>query len=99
MTSIVLPGTPSIGGFAEWGKVPVAVMIAAHRLRAERMRADAEAILSASDDDFRIDTYVGPIAMRDRQVIQQGRERSTSNHAARTDAQAHCGGGFEHEGC
>jgi len=53
MTSIHLPGLDlGDGGFAEWGIVPVTEMISAHRARAQKAKATAEAILAANDADF-----------------------------------------------
>ena len=74
MTAIRLPGLWG-GGIAEWDKVPVAEMIERYRDYAERMKKDAEEVLSASDADFRIETYRGPHAQRDRQILQEGRPK------------------------
>lgn len=74
MTSISLPGVDNwIGGFAEWGSVSKDAMIAAHRMRAEKARRDAQAILDAADEDFLIATYRGVHAHRDYTIIQRGK--------------------------
>lgn len=77
MTSIRLPGLDNwIGGSAEYGLVSKEAMIAAHRLRAEKARRDAQAILDASDEDFLIATYRGIHARRDYRVIQRGKQET-----------------------
>ena len=74
MTSINLPGTGSwCGGFADWGIIPPAQMIKEHRARAVALKRDAEAVIAAADDDFKIATYRGVYVKRDYKVIQAGR--------------------------
>ena len=53
MTSIRLPGSKHVG-LADWGRKTPAEMIRLLRMHAEHQKAIAEAILSASDDDFLI---------------------------------------------
>ena len=74
MTAIDLPGTWG-SGVAEYGRQSVPAMIAIIRLRAERQKADAEAILAAADGDFRVRTYVGVLAMNKMEVLQRGRAK------------------------
>lgn len=59
-------------GLADWGRKTVPEMIIQYRQFAERQKASAEAILSASDDDFRVETYLGPNAQRQREILQEG---------------------------
>ena len=71
MTAISLPGVWN-AGVADWGRKSVPEMIALLRSHAATMRATADAILAAGDDDFRVETYVGPHAQRDRTILQVG---------------------------
>lgn len=71
LTSITLPGLPNGTGYAEWGRKTAPEMVAIIRTQAERMKADAEAILAAADEDFQIETYLGVHVKNKREVIQQ----------------------------
>lgn len=73
MTSIELPGQFG-GGIADWGIKTPSDMIAMLRSHASEQKRIAEEILSASDGDFRIQTYKGPYVQRDRKTIQAGRK-------------------------
>jgi len=73
LTGIDLPGLGIGTGLADWGRKTPAEMIQKYREYARRNKEVAEAILAAADDDFRIDTYVGPLAMKDYVVLQEGR--------------------------
>lgn len=80
MTGIHLPGLFG-AGFADYGRKTVPEMIAQLRAKAEQEKRDAEAILAAADDDFRVTTYVGHLVQRNREVLQPGRpgrERSAA---------------------
>ncbi len=68
-TSVHLPGIFG-SGVADWGRRTVPEMIAQLRSKAEHDKAIAEAILSASDDQFHVETYVGVHRRRDRSVMQ-----------------------------
>jgi hypothetical protein len=74
MTSITLPGRPTGAGLADWGRRAVPEMIAQIRAKAAHDKAEAEAILAASDEDFRVDTYTGVHVQRNREVLQPGRK-------------------------
>lgn len=69
LTSICLPGKSV--GVADYGLRTVPEMIAFIRARAVAMKAEAEAILNASDNSFRVDTYVGIHARRGLKILQQ----------------------------
>lgn len=73
MTSIDLPGVPDSGA-ADWGRKSPADMIAILRQKAAHDKATAEAIMSASDDDFYVQTYTGVYRQRNHEVLQQGRK-------------------------
>ena len=75
MTGILLPGRPNGVGWAEWGRKTPAEMIASYRRHAEQQKAEAEAILAAADEDFYVDTYLGPYARAKTEVLQAGRKR------------------------
>lgn len=69
MTSITLAGTSGLG---EWGRRTPAEMIAKYRKYAEYRLREAEAILAAPDDAFRVCTYVGVHVRRSLEVLQGG---------------------------
>lgn len=73
LTGIHLPGC-DYAGIAEWGRCSKDDMLALIRRQAETMKRQADAILDATDDDFRITTYLGPLAMRNIEVIQEGKK-------------------------
>lgn len=75
MTGINLPGLGFGTGFAEWGRHTPTEMIQIMKVRAAAQKAEAEAILSAADEDFHVATYVGPYAMRQYEVLQVGRQK------------------------
>lgn len=72
MTSVQLEGHSNGDGWAEYGLQTPEKMIQIIRARAARDKALAEQILSAPDDVFTVQTYVGSRVMRDRKVLQQG---------------------------
>lgn len=57
------------GGFCDWGKKDRATMIKSFRNIAERQKAEAEAILSAADDDFEVYQHRGIYRERDIVVL------------------------------
>jgi hypothetical protein len=73
MTSIKLPGVWG-AGWAEYGRKEPSEMIAAIRRHAQHEIAWAEKVLAADDADFRVDTYLGPHAQRNREILQEGKE-------------------------
>lgn len=73
LTEIHLPGCDH-SGIAEWGRRSKDEMLKQIRKHAETMKRQAEALLSAHDDDFTITTYLGVIVQRNREVIQKGRQ-------------------------
>jgi len=70
LTSIILKGCE---GIADWGRKCPNEMIALYRRKAELEKKQAEAILSAPDDDFYIDTYLGVHVQRKREILQEGK--------------------------
>jgi hypothetical protein len=76
MTCIYLPGHMG-AGIAGHGRKTVKEMLAMVRSYARHHKAEAEAVLSASDDDFRVTTYVGVHVQRNEEVIQVGATEAT----------------------
>lgn len=72
LTAIELPGIDR--GFADWGSFDPDEMIATYREQARQKLAEAQAVLDASDEDFRVITYVGPVAMNGLKVLRPGRK-------------------------
>ena len=68
MTSIRLPGSKHVG-LADWGRKTREEMIRQIRAHAEYQKAVADTILSASDDDFLVETYTGVHVQRNREVV------------------------------
>ena len=77
MTSIHLPGIFG-SGVADWGKNTIPEMVALLRSKAEQDKAVAEAIISASDDQFHVETYIGVHAKRHRMVLQKSTLKTAS---------------------
>lgn len=74
MTGIELRGNKAAGpGLAEWGRKTPAEMIELYRRYAAHQLAEAQAVLAASDEDFRVETYTGVHVHRNREVLQEGR--------------------------
>lgn len=74
MTAVNLPGVWG-ASWAEWGRAEPAYMISAIRQRAKQELEWAQKVLAAADDDFRIETYLGPHARRNLEVLQEGAAR------------------------
>lgn len=73
MTGIELPGNKSAGpGLAEWGRKTPEEMIRRYRAYAAAQLAEAQAILSAPDEAFRVETYTGVHVQRNKEVLQEG---------------------------
>jgi hypothetical protein len=72
MTSICLPGSRD-PGWANYGRKTSAEMIEEFRSHARYMRDRAEEILSASDADFQVETYLGLHVRRNIEVLQKGK--------------------------
>ncbi len=72
LTRIRLPGKRH-GGFMDRGRHTAAAMIATMRRHAEYQKAEAEAVLSASDTDFRVDVVRGSCVQRVIEVLQTPR--------------------------
>ena len=70
MTTITLPG---VGGFQDYGRQSVEHMIALYRTYAEHRLREAQAVLAAADQDFRVYTHTGVHVERDVAVLQEGR--------------------------
>lgn len=71
MTSVRLRSQAHGTGWAEWGRKSRPQMIAILRAKAERDKARAEAILAATDEEFIVETYLGPIAERNREEVTE----------------------------
>lgn len=67
MTGIHLPSLG--GGWQEYGRQTREHMIARYRRNAQIAKEEAERILAASDDEFVVETYLGPFAQRQREEI------------------------------
>ena len=68
-TSISLPGNVD-AGMADHGRKTPAEMIALYREWAKHNKKWADAVLSASDEDFSVETYTGVHVRRNREVLQ-----------------------------
>ena len=75
MTSVHLPGMRHGAGVAEYGRKTPAEMVAMLRKYAEANKAEAEQILAATDEEFRVETYTGVWVQRNREVLQEGRTK------------------------
>lgn len=75
MTAIHLLGTTR-PGIADWGMKTAPEMIEQYRSYARNLLEEAQAVLAASDEEFMVESYRGPWAMRDRKIIQQGRQQT-----------------------
>lgn len=73
MTSASLPGFFG-AGWADYGRIEPAEIIRQARLHAQHMKDQAEAILSASDHEFRVETYIGIHVRKQLEVLQPGRQ-------------------------
>lgn len=74
MTSISLLSVQG-SGIQDYGRKTPAEMISQLRSWAEHNKKIADAILSASDSDFHVETYLGPWARKGREVLQLGRAK------------------------
>ena len=71
MTTIELG---KVGGFRRHGRQTPAEMIATYRRYAEAQLAEAQAVLAAPDDAFRVYTHTGVHCVRHIEVLQEGSE-------------------------
>ena len=71
MTTIELG---KVGGFRRHGRQTPAEMIATYRRHAEAQLAEAQAVLAAPDDAFRVYTHTGTFIQRHIEVLQEGAE-------------------------
>lgn len=69
MTSISVKGGIC---FSDWGRKSPEEMIKAYREIARQRKEEAEAILNANDEDFRIETHTGVHVRRNLEVLQGG---------------------------
>lgn len=68
-------GEPMTGqAGAEWGRKTPAEMIERYRQYARHQLAEAQAVLAATDEDFRVETYTGVHVQRNREVLQEGKD-------------------------
>lgn len=77
MTGIRLPGAPW-PGISDWGRRTPSEMIELARACGKHLREQADAIANAADADFLVETYLGPIAQRNREVLQAATKRIAS---------------------
>lgn len=73
MTSICAPGLGFGGGLADYGRISVADMVSKYRRYADHWRAIVAAIDATPDDEFHVETYVGVLVHKKREVVQQGK--------------------------
>jgi hypothetical protein len=73
LTEICLPGVKG-SGLAEWGTCAVPEMIAAIRSQGLHWKKVSDAILAASDDDFKITVVRGSTIRSPVKVLQLGRQ-------------------------
>lgn len=65
--------TLGANGFSLHGRTDVSTAISAIRRAASADLANAQAVLNASDDDFRIYTHTGIHRVRNIEVLQEGK--------------------------
>jgi hypothetical protein len=70
LTTIHLPTSKYGSGLAEWGELSAAGMIEHIRAKAARLRAEADAIDAAADEDFQIDVVRGSVVQRHVRTVQ-----------------------------
>lgn len=71
LTRIELPGQ-KWSGLGEWGRVSAEEMIRVARYHSAKLRAVADAIDAAKDEDFRIESARGVHVRKNVTVIQSG---------------------------
>lgn len=76
MTGIHLPSLGMGSGWQEYGRKTRAEMIYRFRRNAQIQLEEAQRILDAADEEFVVETYLGPIAMRNREPVQDSDMRS-----------------------
>lgn len=74
LTGIRLPGA-EWPGISDWGRRTPAEMIDRARAYGRFLRQQADAILSAADADFQVETFLGPLARRQLEVLQASAKR------------------------
>jgi len=75
MTAIRAPGLSFDGGIADYGRIPVADMISQYRRYADHWRAIVAAIDATPDSGFHVETYIGVLVEKKREVVQQGQRQ------------------------
>lgn len=70
LTRITLPGASQGVSLMDWGELSAEEMIRQIRQRAEYLRAEADAIMAASDSDFQIDVIRGSIVQHHVKTLQ-----------------------------
>lgn len=73
MTGIGLPGLPNGAGIQDYGRQTPKHMIKMLRDWALYQKTNADAILAAKDEDFKIETYVGSLVQKNKEVLQEGK--------------------------
>lgn len=71
MTAVTVKGVPAGFGIAEYGRRPRSEMIETLRRVARRDLEAAQAILSAPDEAFIVETYVGVNVQRKREIVTE----------------------------
>ncbi len=75
LTRITLPGSDPHVGLMDWGELSAENMIGQFRRHAAHLRAQAEIIEAATDEDFAVDVVRGAIVSRHIRTIQAGRAK------------------------
>ena len=74
MTSIRIPGVFG-SGYADYGRKTPKEMIDIIRDYALTKKAEAEIILNAKDEDFRVETHLGHFVRNKIEVLQEGKTK------------------------
>lgn len=82
LTRIRLPGQKVIPGLLEWGEQPISKMIETARRHAAHLRAQAEAIEKASDEEFQVDVVRGSVVQHHVKELQKSRISTTPTSQA-----------------
>lgn len=70
LTRITLPSAAQSVGLMDWGELTTEEMIRQIRQRAEHLREEADAIMAAKNEDFRVDIVRGPHAQHHVRTLQ-----------------------------
>ena len=67
MTGVSAPG---VAGLQDYGRRTRAEMVEQFRAHYEHQKAEAERALAMKDEDLVVETWLGPVAMRNREVVR-----------------------------